>query len=66
MSAESKQVPMMTLCSDTALYQESRFGSQDVLPDNMTVDRMGVYELEMEIGLVEINDQDLFRGSTSQ
>ena len=66
---ESKQVPMMTLCSEMKYacleelggamielpYQKSRFVMQVVVPD----DRMGVYELEN--GLVEIDIQDLFR-----
>lgn len=66
---ESKQVPMITFCSEMKYarleelsstmielpYQGFRFVMQVVLPD----DRMGVYELEN--GLVEIEIQDLFR-----
>ena len=71
---ESKQVPMLTLCSEMkyACLEElgaamielpchkSRFVMQVVVPD----DRMGVYELEN--GLVEIDIQDLFRRKHQQ
>ena len=66
---ESKQVPMLTLCSEMkyACLEElgaamielpdnkSRFVMQVVVPD----DRMGVFELEN--GLVDTDIQDLFR-----